>query len=392
MASFIKLIVSFLYLKFKPRRRKGQKTVLLMFQSPQYYGTHTYFRYITEYLTQRGVKIHLLVAESEVDEKVRRIVEMYKISMMVYNNKDIYPITYHEGQSLKGAYYFIYHALMQSVFVLRVYRRVNPLFTVVSVGWPFMWFPAFMVPGKIFGIFHVMPMVPLERGNAAFMKAGLLFKSSRLIAVSDFCRKKMALNWRLPIHKIDVVYNYYEGIEKARITSDKIRVVSIARADDVKNPALWAQIGNRITAMRDNVVFVWAGEGNNLQAARGKVLDQTKVQFLGYRTDVPELYANADIYFTPARSETHGIAVVEAMFYGLPVIATNNGGTVESVAEGETGFLVDVSNEEQMIARLLQLVDDETLRIEMGRKGRLRYEQLFTKETWIRHMDSLMKE
>lgn len=361
-----------------------------MFQSPQYYGTHTYFRYITEYLSQRGLMIHLLVADNEVDEKVLKIVEKYKISMTVFNSKDIYPITYHEGQSLKGAYYFIYHALMQSVFVLKLYRQINPLFTVISVGWPFMWFPAFMIPGKIYGIYHVMPMVPLERGNAAFMKAGLLFKSTRLIAVSDFCRKKMALNWRLPINKIDVVCNYYEGIEKVKKPSDKIRVVSIARADDVKNPALWAQIGNRITAMRDNVVFIWAGEGNELKVAKEKVLDQTKVQFLGFRTDVPDLYARADIYFTPAKSETQGIAVVGAMFYELPVIATDNGGTVESVSDGETGFLVDVTNIDQMVARLLQLIDDEKLRIEMGRKGRLRYEQLFTKETWISHMDRLL--
>jgi len=392
MARFIKLICEFLRLKFAPRPSKGSRTVLLLFQSPQYYGTHTYFKNLTEYLHQRNLSMHLLAAEKEVDEAVSKVIARYNMAVTVFSKDEIYPIAWHKIHSWRGAYYFLCQALKQSVFLLRLYRRVNPVFTFISVGWPFMWFVGFLIPGKIYYVQNNMPQSPLDGGNRCLLKLGLLLNHPRVIAVSDFCRKNMAKYWGIPLARMDVVRYYYDGCYREHVSSEKIRVVSIARADDVKNPALWADIGNTITERRPNVVFTWAGDGNQLKQAMEKVIDPNRVQFLGYRNDVDDLYASADIFFTPAANETLGIAVVGAMFHGLPVIATSNGGTVESVFDGETGFIVDVTNREQMMDRLLRLIDDEALRREMGRKAKARFDAMFTKEMWVKKMDALVEE
>ena len=388
----IKLIFSFLCLLLAPRRNgiTHSQKVLLIFQSPQYYGTHTYFKCLTEYLTQRGLTIHLVVAEDEINDSVMKVVEKYKITMTVFNQKQIYPIYHRKGQSLKSRIYFVLHGLKQLTFLMKIHRVVNPKFTYISVGYPFIWFVGLLLPGKIFYIQNVMPGYQLDEGNASLLRLGLLLKHPKIIAVSDFCRARMAHHWHIPATKIKMIYYYYVGVEIGKVSSDKVRILSLARADEVKNPVLWAEIGNKITAMRDDVVFIWAGDGNALKEAKSKVNDPTKVQFIGYREDVPECYANADIFFTPARSETGGISVVGAMFHGLPVVTTDTGGTVESVVDGETGFVVDVTNQEQVIDRLMRLIDSKALRDEMGKKGKMRFEQLFTKAIWTKSMDDLL--
>ncbi|MEI8138447.1 MAG: glycosyltransferase family 4 protein [bacterium] len=394
MINAIKLIFGFICLRFVPHITRDSKTVLLIFQSPQNGGTHTYFKYITEYLAQRGLSIHLLVCENEIDESVLKIVDKYSIKMTIFTRGEIYQIFQRKGQSLKSWIYFILHALKQIIFLLNIYRTINPKFTYISVGYPFIWFVGLYIPGKIYYIQHVMPLHPLDSGNRLILKCGLLFKfkSLKFIAVSDFCRNKMAENWGILVRNTEVIYNYFDGTDTARISSDKIRILSLARADEARNPVLFAELGNIITDLRDNVIFVWAGSGDALGEAKARVKNHNKVQFIGHRNDVPELYANSDIYFNPANREAHGISVVGAMCYGLPVVATNNGGTVESVLDGETGFLVDVANKDQMIDRLLQLIDNKMLRIEMGRKAKLRFEQLFTAKIWSRKMDNLLKE
>lgn len=385
------IIWRFLCLMFQRRRYPGSGTVLLIFQSPQYYGTHTYFKYITEYFSQRGLSIHLLVSEEDIDESVMKVINQYGITVTSFNRDQLYYSILSKGQPLSAGIYYVLHILKQLVFLLDLYRKIKPRFTFISVGYPSMWFPALYLPGSLYYIQHVMPGGSLDRGSSLLLRLALFLKHSRIIAVSDFCGKRMTQHWGIPPGNIDVISNYYEGPIRARIPSETIRVVSVARADVVKNPVLWADLGNKVTRMRDNVVFIWAGVGDAWEDAKRRVENPGKVRFLGFRKDVAEVYADADIYFTPAKSETQGIAVVGAMFYELPVIATSNGGTADSVVDGETGFLVDVTDEQQMIDRLLRLIDNETLRLEMGKKAKERFDRLFTRQTWTEQMDRLLR-
>ncbi len=66
--------------------------------------------------------------------------------------------------------------------------------------------------------------------------------------------------------------------------------------------------------------------------------------------------ANTDIYFQPSKTEGFGLAVLEAMAAGLPVVAANVGGIPELVQDGKTGLLVDPQDIEQMAATLLGLI------------------------------------
>lgn len=107
------------------------------------------------------------------------------------------------------------------------------------------------------------------------------------------------------------------------------------------------------------------------------------VAFLGPRDDVPDLLSAADIALhASVRAEPGGIAVLEAMTVGTPVIAADVGGHAE-VLTPEAGLTFDTSRPEALAAHLATLVDDEELRRRMGACGRARMEE-FTMERNVR--------
>ncbi|XP_012723218.2 alpha-1,3/1,6-mannosyltransferase ALG2 isoform X1 [Fundulus heteroclitus] len=88
------------------------------------------------------------------------------------------------------------------------------------------------------------------------------------------------------------------------------------------------------------------------------------------------LQTSAAVLYTPSR-EHFGIVPVEAMYCGCPVIAVNSGGPLESVADGETGFLCEPAAEAFSKA-MERLIRDTRLRRDMGQAGRRRVEERFS--------------
>jgi glycosyltransferase involved in cell wall biosynthesis len=90
-------------------------------------------------------------------------------------------------------------------------------------------------------------------------------------------------------------------------------------------------------------------------------------------------YARAAIFCLPSRREPFGVAYVEAMHHGLPVVGTRIGAVPELVEEGVDGFLVDVGDVDALSDRLARLVADRALRGRMGESARLRARE---RHTW----------
>ncbi|MCS7230249.1 MAG: glycosyltransferase, partial [Candidatus Kryptonium sp.] len=87
------------------------------------------------------------------------------------------------------------------------------------------------------------------------------------------------------------------------------------------------------------------------------------------RSDIPNILSQSDIFVLPSRWEGLPLTIIEAMMAGLPVVASNVGGVSELVDNGVTGFLVPPGNVEVFVDALKTLVDNESLRQEMGKAG-----------------------
>jgi glycosyltransferase involved in cell wall biosynthesis len=100
-----------------------------------------------------------------------------------------------------------------------------------------------------------------------------------------------------------------------------------------------------------------------------------RVSFLGMipRSELVDRYYAADIFaFAPVWNEGFGLPPVEAMAAGLPVVTSRSGTVVETVVDGNTGYLVEKNNAGELAKALLILLHDEERREAMGRAGRLR--------------------
>lgn len=72
-----------------------------------------------------------------------------------------------------------------------------------------------------------------------------------------------------------------------------------------------------------------------------------------------EYFKTADIYVMPSVKEGFGIVFVEAMYYGLPVIAGNKDGSVDALLNGELGILVDPLNHRQLLDAISEVIEDK---------------------------------
>lgn len=145
------------------------------------------------------------------------------------------------------------------------------------------------------------------------------------------------------------------------------------RAMAGQNAELWA-VGGRL--MSDHAGAVTPPEG------------APNIKLLGFRDDVPDLLAAADIFVLPSHREGMPRAIIEAMMSGLPVVATDIRGAREEVVAGETGLLVPVADDAALAGALERLIADEAVRRSMGEKGRARALALYDEQLVIQRQIS----
>lgn len=105
-----------------------------------------------------------------------------------------------------------------------------------------------------------------------------------------------------------------------------------------------------------------------------------RVRLAGYRSDVPDLQAAADVFVMPSLWEGLPLAILEAMFAGTPVLATRTSGIPEAIAHDVEGLLVPPGDVEAHARALSDLLLDPRLRERLGRQGRVRALRDFTIE------------
>ena len=159
------------------------------------------------------------------------------------------------------------------------------------------------------------------------------------------------------------------------------RVVVVANFRPEKGHDVLVAAARRVAARRRDVVFRLVGDGPLLGDIRRRVelceLGHA-FEFLGQRSDVPQLLASAGLLVLPSRTEALPNAVIEAMAAALPVVATAVGGVPELVDHGRTGLLVPPESPDALADAVLAVVEDPARAGRLGAAARAEVERFRT--------------
>lgn len=133
--------------------------------------------------------------------------------------------------------------------------------------------------------------------------------------------------------------------EELEISLDAFMVLSVGELKPHKNHKTVIEAMGLLR--EENIVYLICGKGELLEPFQMRVKQlgiEDKVKFLGYRKDVHEIMQCANVFVFPSKREGLGLASLEAMAAGLPIIGARTRGIVDYVKNGETGYLCDVEN------------------------------------------------
>ncbi len=186
-----------------------------------------------------------------------------------------------------------------------------------------------------------------------------------------------------------------ETRERLGLDTDATILVNVGRQEYQKGQAYLLDAMVEVIREHPRARLLIVGrEGHATSALQAKVAEhglENNVDFLGFRTDVPDFLAAADIFAFPSLYEGLGGAVIEAMALGLPVVATDIGPLREVVEDGASGCLVPPADSGELARRLIALIEDPGLTRRLGDRGRVLFEEKFTIERSAERMIELYR-
>jgi len=179
--------------------------------------------------------------------------------------------------------------------------------------------------------------------------------------------------------------------DEFRIPDHTVLCATIGRLSDDKGLMCLLDAARKVRDRRDDVFWLVAGRGPLADDFRKRIKEMgldRQVVLAGYRTDVPELLAAADMLVVASTSEGCPVVVLEAMAAGVPVIATRVGGTPEVVRDQTTGLIVPPGRSDLIADAVDRLAQSRECRQAMGHAGA----QRVRKELSVTHMVRRLEE
>jgi glycosyltransferase involved in cell wall biosynthesis len=227
--------------------------------------------------------------------------------------------------------------------------------------------------------------------------------SDRVTANSQAVRDFVHANEGCPREKMVVIPSGIDTVRfrplppapfKARLGLPEERTIvgTVTRMRVRKGVEEFIRAMGRVCAARPDVHAVIAGEmhlDDALQAlVRSLRLDE-RLTLLGRRSDIPEVLSAFDVFVLSSHGEGMSNAILEAMAMEKPVVATDAGGTAETVRHGRSGLLVPPRDPEALAGAITEVLAQPGRAREMGRLGRRIVDEGFSAHAMVRQMEAL---
>ncbi|WP_017733580.1 glycosyltransferase family 4 protein [Nafulsella turpanensis] len=197
--------------------------------------------------------------------------------------------------------------------------------------------------------------------------------------------------FHFPEAKSTVIYNSSQcrKLPKAKPQDSKLRIGFMGRLVGLKRVEYLIEVAAFLKKKGlPNFEVLIAGDGPERAPLEKQVTERgvsEEVTFLGFRSDIENIYNQLDLFILPSEEEALSLALIDAGRVGLPSLAFDIGGNKEIIKNGETGFIVGSLDE--LKEKALLLCRDKVLREKMGEKAE-QFTRLFSEQN---HLQSLLK-
>lgn len=197
-------------------------------------------------------------------------------------------------------------------------------------------------------------------------------KSDAITAVSDNLRKETLENFDIK-KDISVIHNFVDinrfsvkpldAFKKAIAPNGEKVILHASNFRKVKRIADVIYTFNKIKkSIPSKLLLVGDGPERHMAEELCRelgIFEETR--FVGKQQDMEDIYAISDLFLLPSEYESFGLAALEAMATGTPVVATNAGGIPEIITHGKNGFLCDIGNVEQMSNFAISILENDKI-------------------------------
>jgi len=206
-------------------------------------------------------------------------------------------------------------------------------------------------------------------------------KSDGVTAVSEYLSKQTQDHFKIE-KDIEVIYNFIDFDRFKKVDKDHFKKLiapngerilthvsnfrKVKRVEDVIHvfKKVYQEIPSKLLLIGDGP------ERQNLEELCREIGLCHEIRFLGKQDAVEELLNISDLFIIPSANESFGLAALEAMACEVPVISSNVGGLPEVNIHGETGFLSDVGDVDEMAKYAISILKDDNI-LQQFRKNAL---------------------
>lgn len=208
-----------------------------------------------------------------------------------------------------------------------------------------------------------------------------LNKSDAITAVSDNLRKETLEHFNIQ-KEISVIHNFVDikrfavkpmdAFKKVIAPNGEKVILHASNFRKVKRIADVIYTFNKIQkAIPSKLLLVGDGPERHMAEELCRelgIFEETR--FVGKQQDMEDIYAIADLFLLPSEYESFGLAALEAMAAGTPVVATNAGGIPEIITHNKNGFLSDIGDVENMSQHAISLLGNNHMLETFGTAAR----------------------
>ena len=265
-------------------------------------------------------------------------------------------------------------------------------------------------------IWHAHDILPLHPLSTVVRLFALMSARNRILAVSNAVAKRFRGLLLKPFSRRVPIRVIHNAVDLERFRPDAKG--EAARADLALNETqpivgIVGQLTSRkgqlglieafaeVTREFPEALLLVAGEPLfNRDEQYAEQLQQTvrslgigeNVEFLGPRSDVPQLMQAMDVLVINSHEEPFALTVLEGLASGIAVLATSVGGTPEMISHGENGWLVAARDNAGLAESLITLLHETKLRARLGRNAREAADARFSTNRFLRDFDAFYTE